>query len=184
MEQTHIIIEEAEPPGDVATAESQRNALTNFRIDILDTDSTLNPRESFLKLKSLKAKKNNFVINSQAREFKDLHFPTVTDSEWNDWHWQLRHIIKGKEIAKFIQLTDDEEQALAYYSGSMSVAMTPYYASLLSPLDVTQNLRHTVIPVTNEYYHAQDEKEDPLSEDEDFPLRVSCIVTRTGYCSS
>jgi lysine 2,3-aminomutase len=191
MEKTHIMIEEAEPPGENATPASQRTPLTNFRIDILDTDSTLISRESYLKLTKLKAKKNNLVMSSSAREFRDFHFPDVADNEWNDWHWQLRHSIKGKEISRFIQLTDDEEQAIAYYSGSMAVSMTPYYTSLLSPLDVTQALRHTVIPVTGELYHAPDEKEDPLSEDEDSPVpglvhrypdRVLLLVTK--FCST
>jgi lysine 2,3-aminomutase len=187
MDQTHIVIEEAEPPGDVDTDASKRSSLTNFRIDIADTDSTISSRQTYLKLSQLKSKKNNLVMSSLAKEFRDLHFPAVSDSEWNDWHWQLRHLIRGKEISKYIQLTDDEEKAIAYYSGSMAVSMTPYYASLLSPMDVTQSLRHTVIPVMNEHYHAPDEKEDPLNEDDDSPVpglvhrypdRVLFLVTK------
>ena len=37
----------------------------------------------------------------------------VSDSDWNDWHWQLKHRIRTKEeLTQIIKLTPEEEKGI------------------------------------------------------------------------
>jgi lysine 2,3-aminomutase len=115
----------------------------------------------------------------------------VKDSEWNDWKWQLRNRIRSlSDLERIINLSDDEINAISRNINALPLAITPYYASLISKDDPTHSIRRTVIPTTSEYIKMIGEADDPLSEDHDSP--VPGIVHRypdrvlfltTGYCS-
>ncbi|MBN2553935.1 MAG: KamA family radical SAM protein, partial [Spirochaetales bacterium] len=112
--------------------------------------------------------------------------------EWNDWHWQLRHRIRRLEqLSPIFELTMDEMTAVLRHRGTLPLAITPYYASLLDPTDPGQPLRRTVVPVNAEYLRSPGEAEDPLGEEEDSPVpglvhrypdRVLFLVTH--FCST
>ena len=41
-------------------------------------------------------------------------FPHVTDAEWRDWRWQLRHAVRSlPELERYLPLTDDERKGCA-----------------------------------------------------------------------
>ena len=68
--------------------------------------------------------------------FRQRHFPSATDDDWHDWHWQLRNRITSlKKLGKLIDLSDSERQAMAFNGATLPLAITPYYASLISPDD-------------------------------------------------
>jgi len=125
-------------------------------------------------------------------EFRRRFFSGVTDVEWNDWRWQLRNRIKDLfQLERIVKLSEDERDALSRNADSLPLAITPYYASLLDREDLSQPLRHTVIPVTAEYLHSEGESDDPLGEEGDshvsglvhrYPDRVLFLVT--DYCPS
>jgi len=112
--------------------------------------------------------------------------------QWNDWHWQLRNRIRGLEqLARVLDLSVDEMSAIQRRTGSLPLAITPYYASLLDPRDPTQALRRTTVPVNDEYVRSPGEAEDPLGEDDHSPVpglvhrypdRVLFLVTH--FCST
>lgn len=139
-----------------------------------------------------KVKPNRFPINPAADRFRRRFYPTVSTVAWNDWRWQVRHRIKDlKELARIIQLSDDERSAVARHTGPLPVGITPYYASLLSETDPNQPLRRTHLPVNGEYLRVRGDADDPLGEDHHtavpglvhrYPDRV--LFLTTGFCST
>jgi lysine 2,3-aminomutase len=125
------------------------------------------------------------------RLFRDRFFPSITDQEWNDWHWQLRNRITDlPTLARFLKISEDERVAIEQHRGPLPVGITPYYASLLDELNPMQPLRRTVVMVTDEQVRNFGEADDPLNEDHDtvvpgvvhrYPDRVLFLVT--GFCS-
>src|SRR4051794_27190693 len=65
----------------------------------------------------------------------------------DDWRWQLRHRITGKdEIAARLPLTADELAGLEAAPGKFRVAITPYYFSLIDRDHPSCPVRMQVIP--------------------------------------
>lgn len=133
-----------------------------------------------------------FEINPRAQAFRSFFYPEASENEWNSWHWQLQHRIRGMEdLSRIIRLSADEEAAINRHDGNLPLGITPYYASLLDPYNPDQPLRRAVVPVTAEFEATAGEAEDPLGEDEDSPVpglvhrypdRVLFLVT--GFCST
>jgi lysine 2,3-aminomutase len=129
-------------------------------------------------------------IGRRAREFRKRFFPSASDSEWNDWRWQVKNRIRDLAgLERVLKLSDDERSAIRRHTGSLPVGINPYYASLLDPDDVRHPLRRTVVMVNDEYVTSPGEADDPLSEDADtrvpglvhrYPDRVLFLVT--GFC--
>ncbi len=79
-------------------------------------------------------------------------FPDVSDAEWDDWRWQSRHRIRTlDQFEKMLELSDEERDALLEGGTMLPVAVSPYYMSLLDPLDPMEPLRRTVVPTTAEF---------------------------------
>jgi lysine 2,3-aminomutase len=109
--------------------------------------------------------------NPRTREFRIRHFPDVSDAEWNDWRWQSRHRFKNlAQIERVLELSDDERAALTVGGMMLPVGITPYYMSLLDPVDPQHALRRTVIPSQNEFLRLPGEADDPLGEDAHSPV--------------
>jgi lysine 2,3-aminomutase len=133
-----------------------------------------------------------FRTSARTTAFRKRFFPDITATEWNDWHWQLRHRIRDVHgLSKVITLSDDERRAMTEMAGQLPLAVTPYYAALLDRVDPLQPLRRCVVPVTGEYLHSPGEAADPLGEDPDTPVpglvhrypdRVLFLVT--DFCST
>jgi lysine 2,3-aminomutase len=135
---------------------------------------------------------HRFPISPESDGFRKTHFPECSVSQWNDWHWQLRHRLRRLEqLTPLLDLTMDEMTAILRHRGTLPLAITPYYAGLLDPADSGHPLRRTVVPVNDEYLHSAGEAEDPLGEEDDSPLpglvhrypdRVLFLVTQ--FCST
>ncbi len=133
-----------------------------------------------------------FPQSDRSRAFRRKFFPGATSTDWNDWRWQLRSRIRDLAgLARVIQLSPGEHDAVTRHQGPLPVGITPYYASLLSETDPEQPLRRTHIPVGGEYLHLPGESGDPLGEDHDSPVpglvhrypdRV--LFLTTGFCST
>ena len=112
-----------------------------------------------------------FRINARARTFRRAFFPDATDTEWNDWRWQLRHSFRGLDaLERILDLSDDERSAMQLNRNSLPNAITPYYASLLDRTDSSQGLRRTMVMVKQEFVRTPEEAIDPLAEDADSPV--------------
>jgi len=135
-----------------------------------------------------------FVCGPETRRFRKRFYPDVPDGQWNSWTWQLRNRIRDRAgLERLIELSLDERRAIERHSGSLPVSITPYYASLIDPVNPLQPLRRSVVMVSHEYVVSPDESIDPLAEDEDSPVpglvhrypdRVLFLVTGTCavYC--
>lgn len=110
-------------------------------------------------------------ISPEVRSYRRLHHPTVTDAEWNDWHWQAKHRLKSMEqLERVLVLTEDERQAIKQGGSMLPIGITPYYMSLLHRTDDRQGLRRTVIPSLEEFVRMPGEADDPLGEDGHSPV--------------
>lgn len=127
---------------------------------------------------------------ARSTAFRRKFFPEASLREWNDWHWQLRNRARNlADLTRLLQLSDDERSAVERHQGPLPVGITPYYASLLDPLNPWQPLRRTMVMVNGEYQVSPGEARDPLNEDghspvpglvHRYPDRVLFLVT--GFC--
>jgi len=130
----------------------------------------------------------SFIISPTSLEFLHQHYPTATEKQWNDWHWQIKHSITSLEqLQKIIHLADQEIQPIS----RLPIRITPYYASLMAQDNSGQAIRRCVVPTSDELKVSLGESSDPLSEEHDSPVpnivhrypdRVLFLVT--GFCST
>jgi lysine 2,3-aminomutase len=60
-------------------------------------------------------------INPTANTFRKRFFPEATARDWNDWRWQNRNRIrKTDNLARIIQLSDEEREAISRHRGSLT----------------------------------------------------------------
>ncbi|MCX5710990.1 MAG: KamA family radical SAM protein [Candidatus Omnitrophica bacterium] len=105
------------------------------------------------------------------RDYQQISlYKDVNPLDWEDWHWQLKHRIRSKdELSQIIKLTAEEEKGLEKDKGRLSLAITPYWATLIDPEDPTCPIRRQAVPVAAESVVAPHEMVDPCAEDRDSP---------------
>jgi len=192
--------EEDKPPSQAATAEEELEP-PSFEAKPYRSVSPAGPSSDSLPVPSEKrnghanksySRISRLVVSSLSRAFRKKYYPEASETEWNDWRWQLRNRVRDiRNLERMVELTENEREAIERHRGSLPVGINPYYASLVDPRDPEQPIRRTVVPVLNEYLHAPGEADDPLGEDEDSPVpglvhrypdRVLFLVT--GFCST
>ncbi|MCI2105946.1 MAG: lysine 2,3-aminomutase [Intestinimonas sp.] len=98
-------------------------------------------------------------------------FPQVSDEEWNDWHWQVANRIETlDDLKKYISLTAEEEEGVKACLGTLRMAITPYYLSLIDANDPYDPIRRQSIPTVRELHRSGADLLDPLHEDSDSPV--------------
>lgn len=130
-------------------------------------------------------------MDARIAGFRHDFFPEIADSDWQDWHWQLRHRFRSvADLGRVLSLSQDEREALGNAASALPMAITPYYAALLDPTEASQPLRRTVVPTLQEFRRSIGEEADPLHEERQtvrpgiihrYPDRVLFLVT--DYCS-
>ena len=115
----------------------------------------------------------------------------LADQDWNSWTWQHGHSVNSwDQLARFIQLSPDELQS-AELKKKLPIRITPFYMSLIDPVDPAQPIRRTMVPVYNELVHSPEEMADPLGEENQSPVpqlvhrypdRV--LFLTTGVCAA
>jgi lysine 2,3-aminomutase len=185
MESETLFVEEAEPPGRLTdiVGPNQYSEHVGTSLNTLYTPAAVPARP---------VHRPTVLSDSRSRAFRKRFFPNTTLKEWQDWHWQLRNRIRDMaSLGRMIRLSEDERHAMSGAAGSLPLAITPYYASLLDSWNPKQALRRTVVPTVHEHFRGSGEADDPLHEDEDSPVpgivhrypdRVLFLVT--GTCST
>ena len=98
-------------------------------------------------------------------------FKDIPDELWNDWHWQVANRVETLEdLKKYVKLTPEEEDGVKKCLGTLRMAITPYYLSLIDPDDPFDPVRRQAIPTAAELYQAPEDQLDPLHEDTDSPV--------------
>ncbi len=136
--------------------------------------------------------------NSALKQFLSAgrrHWANVTDAEWNDWHWQLKHRISTVEqLRQYLPtLTPAELAGAKLANHKLALGITPYFFSLIDPENENCPIRRQVIPRIEETHTASWEMSDPCGEDSHSPVpglvhrypdRVLFLVTDrcASYC--
>jgi lysine 2,3-aminomutase len=94
--------------------------------------------------------------------------------DWNDWHWQMRHLIRDAEtLASLINIPENEKESIKLAAkNKIPFGITPYYLSLIdSEQDAgyDRSLRSQVIPPLD-YVLYMTEHRDEYALDCDFML--------------
>jgi len=119
----------------------------------------------------------------------------VSDADWNDWRWQLKHRISSVEQLQRLMptLTPEELAGTQLANYKLALAITPYFFNLIDPADELCPIRRQVIPRVEETHTASWELSDPCGEDSHSPVpglvhrypdRVLFLVTDrcAAYC--
>jgi len=98
-------------------------------------------------------------------------YSDVTDEQWNDWKWQLRHAVRDVEtLEKIINIDEEEKNHLRECLNQFRMAITPYYAALMDRENRNCPVRMHAVPALQELYNAPSDLNDPLHEDSDSPV--------------
>ena len=119
----------------------------------------------------------------------------VSETDWNNWHWQLKHRISTiEQLQKFLPTLMPEELAGAKLANhKLALGITPYFFNLIDPADENCPVRRQVVPRIEETHTAVWEMSDPCGEDSHSPVpglvhrypdRVLFLVTDrcAAYC--
>lgn len=188
MENDSLFGDDTEPPGPSVEIVSSASEAASIFFD--------SPAEALPVVSKVKPQRQYFPFKDslRAKLFRQKHYPDISRLEWFDWRWQFQNAIRDVEtLGSIIRLSDNERQAMIQPSYGLPVAITPYYASLLSVDNEASPLRRTVVPVVDECLYTKGEEEDPLGEDADSPVpglvhrypdRVLFLVTDlcSTYC--
>lgn len=114
------------------------------------------------------------IFNHTQQALANRIHSETTISHWKDWKWQLKNTIRT--IDQFTKLTgisfdEEEHQSLKETMEKFPLAITPYYASLISK----ENFRNDPVfkqafANINELTVLNNELKDPLSEEKDSPV--------------
>jgi len=118
----------------------------------------------------------------------------VSELDWEDWHWQIKNRVHTKDdLSHIIKLTSEEEEGIKRSKGRLSLAITPYWATLMDSNDPSCPIRRQAVPINLESKVSAHEMRDPLAEDRNSPVpglvhrypdRVLLLVTEScsSYC--
>jgi len=120
--------------------------------------------------------------------------PEPHGAEWEDWKWQFRNRITTiEQLEQVIHLSEKEKQNISRCLNNFRMAITPYYASLMDPVDPKCPIRMQAVPTISELQVLPYEMADPLDEERESPVknivhrypdRVLFLVTHmcSTYC--
>jgi len=96
----------------------------------------------------------------------------VSDGDWNDWHWQLRHRISTLEQLEYHlpSLTPTEREGARLANRKLALGITPYFFNLIQPDNPDCPIRRQVVPREEELLTAPWESLDPCGEQAHSPL--------------
>lgn len=119
----------------------------------------------------------------------------VSDTDWNDWRWQLKNRITNLEQLEHLlpRLTAGERAGAILARSKLAMAIPPYFFNLIDPNDPDCPIRRQVVPRVDETNVAPWEMADPCGEDSHSPVpglvhrypdRVLFLVTDrcAAYC--
>ncbi len=127
-----------------------------------------------------------FTFNQIA---KPDHIP---DSDWKDWKWQLKNVIKTKDVLmQNLSLMPEEKKFFeSYKSSDFKFQITPYSLEVLKQKEASESLRKILIGNYLEYSEQKQAQADPLNELNNNPVprvihRYSdrALFLVTDFCS-
>ncbi len=120
---------------------------------------------------------------------------SVADSDWNDWHWQLKNRVHSLAQLQDLMpgLSPEELAGTQLANTKLALGITPYFFNLIDQKDPGCPIRRQVVPRIEEVSTAPWEMSDPCGEDghspvpglvHRYPDRVLFLVTDrcASYC--
>lgn len=110
-------------------------------------------------------------LNDRYLERRKILFPDVTDEQWSDWKWQVKHRVKTvAELKKFLPLEQNDQAGIDAVLNRFRMAITPYYLTLIDPANPHCPIRKQAVPGVEELLIGEHDQLDPLHEDADSPV--------------
>ena len=106
-------------------------------------------------------------------------------SEWDDWRWQMRHRVSTvDDLERYVTPTPGERAAIEATAGVFRWTITPYYASLMDPVDPACPVRQHVVPQRAEVAPDIVGVQDPLDEVGHSPVKnvVHNYPDKVAFC--
>jgi len=101
----------------------------------------------------------------------------ISEKEWNDWRWQLRHrVTKLEQLQEILQLIPEEIEGIKQSKGRLALAVTPYFVSIMDSSNPNCPIRRQAVPRIEECHLSKNDMVDPCGEDKNSP--VSGLVHR------
>ncbi len=136
-----------------------------------------------------KFKKGTDPVASRSRmelRYKILSYFNASESDWNDYKWHLRHIIRSKDtLISLVNLSEDEVSGLEEAEAcGIPVQITPYYLSLFSAQGRTSHdrvVRSLVLPSVQYCRSVIESRESGADHDfmgEKATSPIDCITRR------
>ena len=99
-------------------------------------------------------------------------FKDTNPLDWEDWHWQIKNrICTAEKLNQIIKLTPEETEGIKNAHGRMGMAITPYWLTLIDPVDFRCPVRRQSVPTIYESQIGPHEMVDPCAEDRDSPAK-------------
>lgn len=103
-------------------------------------------------------------------ERRGSYWRAVTPEQWNDWHWQMKNLVRNvDQLRQIVQLTPDEDEATRRRP-ELKLGITPHFAALMQPDNPQCPIRMQVVPTLAEYALDDPDLQDPLGEDAHMPV--------------
>lgn len=109
----------------------------------------------------------------------------ASEAEWHDWRWQMRHRVHNlATLERYVRPTESEREAVEKTAGIFRWTITPYYASLMDPVDPACPIRQHVVPQRWELEPDIVGVADPLEEVGHSPTKnlIHNYEDRVAFC--
>ena len=111
------------------------------------------------------------IVNTAYLEKKEKYFKHVKKSDWESWQWQTKNrITTAEELKKYMDLTEEEIKGIKSVLTKLRMAITPYYLTLIDPLNPNCPIRLQAVPLMSELSVGKNDLYDPLAEDQYSPV--------------
>ena len=95
-----------------------------------------------------------------------LNYFDATDSDWNDYEWQLENRISDIEtLSDIFKLSSERYEEISKFKNKYRWAITPYYISLLDANNPADELGLMAVPCILELSDEHKGESDPMSEE-------------------
>ncbi len=113
------------------------------------------------------------IYNDKQKKLAQNIDPEVIKKNWQDWKWQMKHLIKDIDTFQKvtgINFSDQEKKELRETLNKFPLSVPPYYASLIKKDNYkTDPIFMQCFPSPHELDIAEHDMSDPLAEDKDSP---------------
>ncbi|MFP4548831.1 MAG: lysine 2,3-aminomutase [Fidelibacterota bacterium] len=113
------------------------------------------------------------IYNDRQKKLAQNIDPEVIKKNWQDWKWQMKHLIKDIDTFQKvigIDFSKQERKELKETLNKFPLSVPPYYASLIKKDNYkTDPIFMQCFPSPHELDIAEHDMSDPLAEDKDSP---------------